>query len=85
MTIKIAPSSAMTFIIQSLLFSLGGAFPRAHHSFDSILVLYQIFRIVTIPKEKAISQGYSFLVFCCSITPNCNQLDLQTGFVKYPI
>ena len=41
----------------------GGAFPRAHHSFDSILVLYQIFRFVTIPKEKAISQGYSFFVF----------------------
>ena len=32
------------------------AFPRDRHSFDFILELYQIFRFVTIPIEKAISQ-----------------------------
>ena len=76
----------------------GGTFPRSRHSFDSILVLYQIFRFVTIPKEKAISQGYSFFVFTFDwsykiigafISPIIDmietyELDSPTGFVKQP-
>ena len=50
--------------------TLGGAFPREHHSFDFTLVLYQIFRFVTIPKEKAISHGYSFFVYIKDLSNN---------------
>ena len=36
-------------------------------------------------KKKPYHRDIASLFFCCSITPNCSQLDLQTGFVEYPI